>query len=188
MIKKIIYTGLCAVIICFMSVGYTYSISKDLHDNIVRLHVIANSNSETDQNIKYMVRDELIKKSTELKDSKFSVESIDEIARKVLLENNASYDAVCETGDFYFPKKHYENIVMPEGMYRGVRVILGDGRGENWWCVISPPMCFTKNCIGEANTSELKKTLNPDTIEVISDKGGINYKFKLIEVLKNILE
>lgn len=185
--EKIICCILCAISIFIMTVVYTYSVSEDLHDNIVRLHIIANSDSDYDQALKLKVRDKLLANSPELKSCGFDTETMKKLADEVLLKNGAGYGAYCETGDFYFPVKKYANITMPEGVYSGVKIVLGNGEGQNWWCVLSPPMCFTKNAIGEADTDMLSERLNHSTIEVITDENGVNYKFKLVEAVKKII-
>ena len=172
--------------VCIMNVIYTYSVTKDLHDNIVRLHIIANSDSDLDQSIKYHVRNELIKNSSELKNQSFNTDTMKCIAERAVLESGADYAVTCSFGDFYFPVKRYENIILPSGTYRGVKIILGNGEGRNWWCVLSPPLCFTENALGLADTDTLNERLNADTIEVISDKNGVNYKFKIVELISEL--
>ncbi len=184
--EKIICVLLCAVSVFVMMLVYTYSISADLHDNIVRLHVIANSDSEYDQKIKFKVRDTLLLRSGELKRNGFNTSVMTAITNKVLDDEGAGYSAFCETGDFYFPSKKYANITLPEGRYNGVKIVLGEGKGQNWWCVLSPPMCFTKSTVGEADAGMLSKRLNESTIDVITDRDGVNYKFKLVETVKRL--
>jgi len=186
MVKKICCLCMCCVIILIMSIFYTKSVADDLYNNIVRLHIIANSDSDYDQQIKYNIRNELIKNSEYLKNEKFSSGAVKEIASGVLKDKCVNYEAYCVYGDFYFPLKKYENIVLPSGVYKGIKVILGKGEGRNWWCVISPPMCFTENALGLADTDTLNKKLSNETLEVISDKNGINYKFKIVEVISEM--
>ena len=175
MVKKICCLCMCCVIILIMSIFYTKSVADDLYNNIVRLHIIANSDSDYDQQIKYNIRNELIKNSEYLKNEKFSSGAVKEIASGLLKDKCVNYEAYCVYGDFYFPLKQYENIILPSGVYKGIKVILGKGEGRNWWCVISPPMCFTVN-----------KKLSDETLVVISDKNGINYKFKIVEVISEL--
>ncbi len=170
----------------FMSVCYTYSVSDELHDNIVRLHVIANSNSDFDQEIKYRVRDKFISDSEKIEENGFDLEYMKHEAESVLIESGADYGAVCQFGDFYFPMKRYENIALPCGSYRAVRIILGNGEGRNWWCVLSPPMCFTSENVAAADGTALSKVLSSDTIDVISDKNGISYRFWIVEKIKEL--
>lgn len=185
--EKIVCIILCAVSIFTMMLIYTYSISTDLHDNIVRLHIIANSDSVYDQTVKLKVRDAFLIKSDELKKSGFNTDDMLFTANMVLKNAGAEYDAHCEMGDFYFPVKKYANITLPEGTYRGVKIILGDGNGQNWWCVLSPPMCFTKSTVGEADAGMLSKCLHESTVDVITDDSGVNYKFKIVEMVKKII-
>lgn len=126
---------------------------NNLQDNLIRIHVIANSNSLEDQYIKFAVRDYIIR------EGKRYFIRIDEIteARKVLRENltiletavnyflqkkGVSYRATLYTGIFDFPEKKYGELLVPAGRYYALRVILGSGKGRNWWCILFPPLCF----------------------------------------------
>src|SRR5690554_1101056 len=124
-----------------------------VNDHLIRLHVLANSDSEGDQALKYMVKDAIVKEMA----NKFSYsESIDE-SREILLatlprvENIASntlkdlgsdYNVNAQYGRFFFPTKYYGNFSLPAGEYEAVRVVIGEGKGANWWCVLFPPLCF----------------------------------------------
>ena len=118
--------------------------------NALRLHVIANSDSYEDQRVKLLVRDALL----ETFDG-FSVDSREEAktrllamgdelqsaAERVLYENGADYPVTLEAGEFEFPDRSYGGELYPAGEYSALRVILGAGEGQNWWCVMFPPLC-----------------------------------------------
>jgi stage II sporulation protein R len=123
------------------------------HDNLIRLHIMANSNDPGDQEVKYRVRDaivaafrpELLRVSSRAEAEALLAADQAKIARlaeQVVAANGRSYPARVEIGNFDFPTRAYGDLVLPAGNYRAVRVILGQGAGANWWCVLYPPLCF----------------------------------------------
>lgn len=118
-----------------------------------RLHVIANSNTEDDQAVKLKVRDDLLEKTGEAMQDMQSMEQaeayikahlaeITENANRVLQQNGFDYTASVSIGESYFPDKQYGDTVYPAGYYQAVKIILGKGEGDNWWCVLFPPLCI----------------------------------------------
>lgn len=121
----------------------------------LRLHIKANSNSKEDQAIKLSVRDAILAVSRDgiiqcedyasacayIKDS---LEIINKTADKVLTDGGFGYKAYAQVGVFHFPDKTYQGKVYPEGDYQALSVTLGKGEGENWWCVMFPPLCITE--------------------------------------------
>ena len=185
--NRIIYVFLISCVICFALQVYTEGAQNDLKDNITRLHIIANSNTQKDQEIKLKVRDEILKYVKEYgmanREQKFL-----EIRNKVLCENGFAYKSKVEFGNFMFPRKEYNELMFPKGEYRGMRVILGEGNGENWWCVMNPPLCFTENSqgtISDTGRKELQNNLNDETYDIITDKKKV--KFKIVEIVNEII-
>jgi stage II sporulation protein R len=122
-------------------------------DNLIRLHVVANSDSELDQQIKYEVRDAILALTTRMfrdltsvSEAKAVAESnlkdIERIAESVVASHETSYSVNAELGVFAFPTKVYGSVTLPEGNYEALRIVLGTGQGQNWWCVLFPPLCF----------------------------------------------
>ncbi len=150
---------------------------------IVRLHVIANSNSKEDQELKLKVRDAVLTVSDRIVKTKNSsdaamliLESVPEMekqAKRVIAENGYDYNVQVVTGVFDFPARSYQNITLPKGKYSAVRVIIGEGAGENWWCVMFPPLCFT-----DKTTAYM-----PAADAVINTAGEIKIKSKILEIL-----
>lgn len=124
---------------------------------VIRLHIVANSNSSEDQRVKLLVRDRLLALA-HVSDDILHPSSIDDAerilktagnsvlnaVRAVLAEQGADYDAQLILGDFDFPNREYGGKLYPSGRYRALRVMLGDGAGENWWCILFPPLCIVK--------------------------------------------
>ncbi|KYZ77116.1 hypothetical protein AXX12_02990 [Anaerosporomusa subterranea] len=121
--------------------------------DVVRLHVIANSDAQYDQLVKLKVRDAVIAyMAPKLKNIATSAEAtaviaenrrdMEEVARRVLLLSGVAYPVQVQFGQFDFPIKAYGESVYPAGKYNAVRVLLGKAEGSNWWCVLFPPLCF----------------------------------------------
>jgi len=120
----------------------------------LRLHVIANSNTQADQLVKLKVRDAILEMTSEgmtkLQSKDEAKEYIEEnlsriegTANDVLLKNGFDYQARAELGVSNFPDKTYGDTVYPAGEYEALKIVLGKGEGENWWCVVFPPLCLT---------------------------------------------
>ncbi len=140
----------------FLGTQVIASYNKPLADSVLRLHVLANSNSPEDQALKLQVKDHIVK----YMEAEFShTNSLDEAQDKLeenlldikkaaeLMVKKAGYDYPVEvlTGTFAFPTKSYGNLVFPQGDYQALRVIIGEGSGENWWCVLFPPLCIVSS-------------------------------------------
>lgn len=176
---------------------YVSAISNDLSDTVFRLHVIANSNSDEDQNLKYIVRDSLINYMNTLCCNSSSKEEtirivsehlndFENIANETIKENGFSYVATVEIGNFEFPTKSYADITFPAGFYDALRVKIGNANGKNWWCVLYPSLCFidtTSGFLPDESKVDLQNTLSDEEYKIISDKDdmSINFKFKFIE-------
>ena len=183
--------------------SYVNAVSNNLADSVFRLHVIANSDSEEDQNLKYKVRDCLINYMNTLtndlntKDEVIEIahEHIDDfknIAQNVVEENGYNYEVNIEIGNFSFPTKTYGDISFPSGFYDALKVKIGKAEGQNWWCVMFPPLCFvdvTSGVVPEESKENLEENLGDEEYSIISDtdeNGITNIKFKIIEFFENI--
>ncbi|AAK80840.1 stage II sporulation protein R [Clostridium acetobutylicum] len=214
--KKIFIVIILAIFyITFMSMNYVlaYSDSGLNKDNIqisiakkvIRFHVLANSDSDADQNLKLKVRDAVINymrpKLQNCKDINQSRKvllnsdsSIKRIADSVIKKNGYQYKVNTELAKVDFPVKSYGNIVLPEGKYEAYRILIGQARGHNWWCVMFPPLCFTditRGAVEEQKTdTEMKKVLTPEEYKVVcnsKDDGKIKVKFKIVEEVKKVI-
>ena len=163
--KRQIVKGLvCVFLLIVAFMGFCEAVSEDITKGVVRLHVIANSDSKQDQAVKLLVRDAVLKASKALSagkpmDLSFAEENkaiLLEAANQVLKENNCFYSCQIETGMFSFPTRQYDAIFLPAGDYRAVRVVLGEGKGQNWWCVLYPPLCFTDQAVQKISKEQQK--------------------------------
>ncbi|HAA90402.1 MAG: Stage II sporulation protein R [Thermoanaerobacterales bacterium 50_218] len=140
-------------------------------DNLIRFHVIANSNNPHDQETKYRVRDALMNfledkfKSVSTCEEAYKVvasekEELLRLASAAVADTGSSYPVRVDIGEHVFPTRAYGKLVLPAGKYQAVKVILGNGEGANWWCVLFPPLCFV-DVSGEATeTSEARETFS----------------------------
>ena len=179
--------------------SYATNISNDLSNSVFRLHIIANSDSEEDQTLKYIVRDNLLEYMNELCINCNSKEEVIKLVRehqedfKKIAENTVnshgfSYPINIEIGNFKFPTKSYGDVTFPSGYYDALEVKIGASSGQNWWCVMFPPLCFvdTSNGIVPTESKEvLFENLSEEEYRIISDSksNSISFKFKIIELL-----
>ena len=185
-----LYTIICAI-------SYVSAVSTDISDSVFRLHVIANSNSDEDQALKYKVRDNLLNYMNNIcKDCSSKEEAINIVSehqeefRQVALETikneGYSYDVRIEIGNFEFPTKQYGDISLPAGFYDALKVEIGKAEGRNWWCVMFPSLCFvdiSSGIVPEESKEDLQNVLSDEEYAIISDNSnsGIKFKFKLLE-------
>lgn len=188
---------LLCIFIVVSAISYVSAVSNNISKSVFRLHVIANSDSEEDQNLKYKVRDSLIDYMNSLthditsKDDAIRIAKEHEndfynIAKKTIEENGYDYDVKIEIGNSYFPTKYYGDISLPAGYYDSLKVEIGSASGQNWWCVMFPPLCFVDMSTGivpEESKETIKENLSTEEYALISDtsNSAINFKFKLIE-------
>lgn len=148
---------------------------KTPNSEFLRIHIRANSNSEVDQNIKYLIKDAVVDAMIPLLSdctSKKEAESVlsknlflvDKVSNDILSKKGFSYEAKARLANEEFPTRVYDDFVLEKGFYDALIIDLGEGQGDNWWCVVYPPLCFLKtNPTGE----------------------GVVYKSKLIEIIKS---
>lgn len=201
-----ILTILVFIYIALLSFNYSKAISSNLSDSVFRLHIIANSDSSADQELKLKVRDKIIEymntltsNSSDKKDVISIVnnhlDSFKEIALNTIKENGYNYDVNIEIGNFHFPTKSYGDISFSAGNYDALKIEIGDAIGQNWWCVLFPPLCFVNSSTGvvpDDSKNTLKENINSESYEIISEGNNSNdntsdikIKFKIIEFFNN---
>ena len=189
--KNFVALTISVILILFLLLGYSVNVNSQISDNIVRLHVIANSDCEQDQALKLKVRDAILEHENSNFTSKADVgdriELYKKIAENVIRKNGYDYSVTAEYGNFRFPTKHYNNISLPAGYYDALRIKIGDAEGANWWCVMFPPLCFVDGTTTPAYAEEkLKSVLDEDSYDIITaNKDGnlpFEIKFKIVEL------
>ena len=165
--KRLIIVLLLLILFIFISaISYVSAVSNNIANGVFRLHVIANSDSPEDQNLKY-------------------------IAKKTIQDNGFNYNVTVEIGNFDFPTKTYGDITLPAGTYDSLKIKIGKSEGQNWWCVMFPPLCFvdvTTGIVPEESKKEMKEAMPEEEYSLISNTNNseVNFKFKLIEFFENI--
>ena len=194
--KRIKISALSLLFAFLISALYTidtWGEQQQLADNILRLHIVAHSDSEYDQNIKLQVRDRtaqvlsgMLNHADNADEACITLlnnqQTVDETVRTVLRENGCMYTVDSEIVTMYFPERHYSDVTLPAGSYRALRIVLGDGAGKNWWCVVFPQLCLG------ASGAELRKTaekagMSDKQMDLLFGKDTkITVKFKLLEL------
>lgn len=186
--KKYIYPAAMLTLLIISVCAYAADVHRDLKCSLIRLHVIAESDSDFDQKVKLAVRDEILTAVRDIPaDNTAAFEKAAETAAlDYLKRNDIPYSAHVSSGIFTFPRKQYENITLPAGEYFGIRVILGSGRGHNWWCVMYPPLCVDGNTAyaPEDSITELSEALRPGSCEIVLGSGK-RIRFKILELLES---
>lgn len=155
-------------------------------DNVIRLHILAEDNSEEAQEIKLLVRDAILSECGDLFSDTGDVTAASEkvieniprmeaIANRVLAENGAQYSASAEWGREEYPTRVYEDFTLPAGTYLSLRINLGSASGNNWWCILFPPLC-TKASSGDLSSSGISKSDSS-----VFTKPKYIFRFKLLE-------
>ncbi len=180
--------------------SYATNISEGLAENIFRLHILANSDSEEDQALKLKVRDAILAymetltietsdKQAVIELSNEHIEDFKQIAEHVIQENGYEYSVNIEIGNFYFPTKYYGNISLPAGNYDALKIEIGEAQGQNWWCSLFPPLCFvsvSSGVIDEKGEEYLRENLSDEEFAIVSeDSETVEFKFKIIELINS---
>ncbi|MBO0549598.1 stage II sporulation protein R [Clostridium botulinum] len=201
-VKYYSYIFLLALIFFNLVYGSTSSEQKNISNKIIRFHVLANSDSIEDQSLKLKVKDEIIKymmpkldKSNSIDESrkilKENDKEIKKIAENIINKNGYKYSVNTYLGQEQFPIKTYGNITLPQGQYEAYKIVIGNGQGQNWWCVMFPPLCFVDVTKGEVSTKEteqkMKKVLKEEELKAINNsKNSYEIKFKVVEEINKL--
>lgn len=198
--KKIYFLAITLVLTFAIFLISCLSAQKSLSTKVLRLHILANSNSSFDQELKLKVRDEIVKHLTPLlKDSSNLAETKQIVSKNITNLNEIAQSVVSKYSNYQtnttlstssFPTKQYGNISFPAGQYEALKITIGEGEGNNWWCVMFPPLCFTNSSAGEFdNFSEkkLKETLSNEEYYMVNNytKPDVKIKFKFLEWLNS---
>lgn len=181
---------------------------RAVYDSVVRLHVLANSDSEADQALKLKVRDDLLIFTAELlSDCKTRDEAAEKIRKNLALftekaneslrAHGSVYLAEAELGKEHYPTREYEGMAFPSGDYLSLRIKIGRAEGKNWWCVLFPPLCLSlasKSTGKEAKSTDIRDGfiaagLTPEQYRIITESGSdgkYKIRFKILEIIEEI--
>ncbi len=200
--KKIITYVVCILLSVVFISAMPMSGEEKLYDNVIRLHIVANSDSEEDQNLKLKIRDEILLRYGErLKDTEnienasreveLLLNEIENTAQEIIKEEGYNYLVSTAFGREYYPKRQYEDIYFPAGNYISLRIIVGEGEGKNWWCVLFPPLCLSGAYGDSINLDDsVPVGLTPEQYKIISKSKDVKYilKFKMLEILESAFQ
>ncbi|MGI5850424.1 MAG: stage II sporulation protein R [Christensenellales bacterium] len=195
--------SLCMALIVLSSAKELFKNKGSYSEELIRFHVLANSDSPEDQELKLKVRDRIIEAmnpkfetSKSLEETReiiiHNLEDIEAIASEEIKALGHDYNVKATLGKALFPTKSYGSITLPAGTYEALRIVIGKGEGSNWWCVLFPPLCFIdiKNGLtSEKTKNELMSVLSEEefkSIQTISseDQLPIKLKFKVVEIIE----
>lgn len=205
-VQKIIVTLLLGTILAMgiYFISYSDNVNKGLADNLIRLHVVANSDTANDQALKIKVRDAVInymkdklKDSRDIEETKNiinrNLEAVEKIAEEEIAKNGRAYPVNVTLGAYPFPTKNYGDVTLPAGYYEALKVVIGEGKGANWWCVLFPPLCFvdaTHGTVPDSVKADLMNALTAEEYDIIvsasnDDDIPVKIKFKVVEFFQN---
>ena len=187
-----------SVVLLVISFLPSYS-ETELYDKILRLHVIANSDDDADQQLKLAVRDGVLEYSktfggdiNEITDAcsiySSHLDDVKEVAERIIEEAGYNYTVTVSLTKEYYPVRSYDDVSLPAGEYFSLRVIIGEGEGKNWWCVLYPPLCLSA---AKADRELIEAGFTGDQIRIITENDGsvrYNVKFKLLESFKSFFD
>lgn len=184
-----LFAGLLIAII-FSITGFA-STCEEIRGDVLRLHVIANSDSDEDQQLKLKVRDAVLKAGNNIFNGSVTKENAEEkienekeilikAAKKVIKENGFDYDVDITVTDEYFNTRTYENVTLPAGKYKAVRVLIGESAGKNWWCVMFPPLCIP------AAETNIDLYFSDKEVKLVETNPKYEVRFKIIEIYESI--
>lgn len=178
--------------------GRQYQLQRQLAEKVIRFHVLANSDEKADQELKLSVRDAIgsfMQKNMGNMESKEACEGfiaekmpeIEQVAEAVIEEAGYSYSVQAELTECEFPVKNYGNYTFPAGTYDALKVTIGEGEGQNWWCVMYPNMCFENSMyevVDEKSEEALRKVLDEEEYQAVLNSGNYQIRFRLLEFFK----
>ena len=179
-----------AIVLITSIVSSTVSFAKtcdEVRSDVLRLHILANSDSKEDQNLKLKVRDAVLKEGADIfqgsSDVKEAIDAITpqkdrlrSIAEKVIKANNKDYPVTVLLETEYFETRTYEDVTLPAGEYLAVRILIGEGEGHNWWCVMFPPLCLPA-----AEGETVDAYMNDNEVKLVTTQVQYEPRFKIVE-------
>lgn len=192
--KKALEWGLVFGFICsvFCSFADFDASCEDLRHNVLRLHIVANSNSEEDQTLKLEIRDRILEESQSLfetekdlesaiKTAQDNLETYEKIANEVIMQRGLDYKAEAKIGKAFFETRVYEDFTLPSGEYDSLIITLGKAEGKNWWCVVFPSVCLPTE-----NKASLDVSVGKKGCEIAQNGEKFKVKFKTVEIYEKI--
>lgn len=199
--RKYIYTG--AVFIAFFGILALFTLSANndaegIRNGVLRFHVVANSDSDTDQSNKLAVRDGLAELCSELfadapdkaaamATAGRNADVIEDRAEQILRLRGCDMNVTATVNKRFFPTRHYEGVSLPAGVYDTIDISIGEAEGENFWCVMFPDICIGASS-ESSNRDKLKDVLHGGSYDMATDSDStvVRFKFKLVELFETV--
>lgn len=189
--RKVLILAVVLMMLCTIT-GFAGQ-CETISDRVLRLHVLANSDSQEDQALKLKVRDKVLECSAYMLDdaqdlnqaealTEQNLQDIQKAAQEEVYRQGYDYPVKVELTSMHFNTRVYETVTLPAGEYDALRVSIGEAQGHNWWCVMFPPMCLP----AAEESKELQDVLDPAQMEIVEGGSQYEVKFKTIEVLEDI--
>lgn len=193
-----------ALILMFSLCGFAGECGQ-IRERVLRLHILANSDSEEDQQLKLQVRDAVVAASAGLFDgvqdegealerAREQLPLLEETARQVIADAGYDYGVEISLRNMYFTTRFYdgvnggESVTLPAGMYDAVRIDIGEGAGRNWWCVVFPPLCVSaaQEPAEAQSSATLDDVLDPEQREIVTKPDKYEVRFKIVELFEDL--
>lgn len=169
--------------------------SEEIRSDVLRLHVIANSDTSVDQNLKLRLRDYILQEGKDIFNGSVNVENavkkiepvlpeLEKLAKAFVNQAGFDYDVKISLSNEYFTTKTYETVTLPAGKYLALRVVIGSGEGHNWWCVMFPPMCVP----AADKKDEIENVFSEKEIKLVESKPKYEPRFKVVEIYEQLKE
>ncbi|MBQ7968757.1 MAG: stage II sporulation protein R [Clostridia bacterium] len=196
--KTILTFCICVLLLMVVMPFLPLGDESGIYDNTLRLHVLAHSDTTEDQQLKLLVRDAIVEKADSLtrginnfEDAKKvymdNLDLLKETAQDVVIENGYSYPVDVVLGEEYYPERQYGTFRLPSGRYTSLKVNIGESDGQNWWCVLFPPLCVDA---AKAEEEFVQTGFTPNQIRLLTDSETPEYviKFRILEWVQDIVE
>lgn len=169
-----------------------YYSCRELSDDVLRVHIIADSNSAADQSLKLAVRDRIVNdcasyyddcddKLSALRITRAHLHEIEDIARDEIRSRGFDYPVSAVVSESYFNTRYYDSFTMPAGWYDALRLTIGSGKGDNWWCVMYPTLC-----VGAACDDKMQDSLNDGEYRVVTS-DQLDFRFRIVELFEDFI-
>ncbi len=191
--RRVAFRAVCCALVTVLAMSIAGFDAKcdEIRSNVLRLHILANSDETYDQELKLKVRDMLLTVSTEVFGgceteeqavalAKENINRFTDEAKNVIIENGFDYDVTVEVADTVFETRDYEGFSLPAGTYEALRVLIGEGKGKNWWCVMFPAVCLPAAGDGKSFSG----VLSDETAQIVEQPTKYKARFKMVELFE----
>jgi stage II sporulation protein R len=191
------FAALVALFAAFVSVCSFQIRCAGIRKEILRLHVIACSDDAADQEAKLLVRDAILAAGADIFDGSVTaaqaqesitprVAALEDVAKNALRKQGLNYNVTITVQPDYFNTRSYEDVTLPAGRYNAVRVLLGEAKGKNWWCVMFPPLCLP--AAAKKNTVRMDALLTQGQLRIVNANPQFEIRFKIVEIWERFKE